>query len=156
MKNYLNSKLILFNRILSKNKSVISDKFLKEFKILKKISKKRGFRLIDINSTKDKLNKIENFNLNDFQLKNLSMAIEAAKILNLSEKKILSSIKKIKDVDGRFELIKKFPNGVKVYVDFAHTPDALLKALLALKEFNTENISLVFGCGGDRDFKKGP
>ena len=156
MKNYLNSKLILFNRILSKNKSVISDKFLNEFKILKKISKKRGLRLIDINSTKDKLNKIENFNLNDFQLKNLSMAIEAAKILNLSEKKILSSIKKIKDVDGRFELIKKFPNGVKVYVDFAHTPDALLKALLALKEFNTENISLVFGCGGDRDFKKRP
>ena len=85
MKNYLNSKLILFNRILSKNKSVISDKFLNEFKILKKISKKRGLRLIDINSTKDKLNKIENINLND-SIKKSFNGNRSSKKLNLSEK----------------------------------------------------------------------
>ena len=39
-------------------------------------------------------------------------------------------------------------------MDFAHTPDALSKTLSALKSRYGNNISLVFGCGGDRDFKK--
>ena len=39
-------------------------------------------------------------------------------------------------------------------MDFAHTPDALNKTLSALKNRYGNNISLVFGCGGDRDFKK--
>ena len=41
-------------------------------------------------------------------------------------------------------------------MDFAHTPDALSKTLNGLKNSYGENISLVFGCGGDRDFKKRP
>ena len=41
-------------------------------------------------------------------------------------------------------------------MDFAHTPDALKKSLNELKKSHKENISLVFGCGGDRDFKKRP
>ena len=86
---------------------------------------------------------------------NLSMAVAAAKLCNLKEK-IFNSLGKIKDVDGRLELIKTFINNIKVYVDFAHTPDALLKSLKALKKLNGDNISVVFGCGGDRDFKKRP
>ena len=66
---------------------------------------------------------------NKFQIKNISMAIAAAKLCNLSEKKIFRTIKKIKDVDGRLELVKKFKNNIKVYVDFAHSPDALLKTI---------------------------
>ena len=61
------------------------------------------------------------------------------------------SLKKIKDVNGRLELVKKFNNNIKVFIDYAHTPDALLKTLnILIKNFG-ENISLVFGCGGDRD-----
>ena len=41
-------------------------------------------------------------------------------------------------------------------LDFAHTPDALLKSIKALNLTYNNNISLVFGCGGDRDFKKRP
>ncbi len=52
--------------------------------------------------------------------------------------------------------MKKFPNQINVYVDFAHTPDALLKVLNYLKIKHGKNISLVFGCGGDRDYKKRP
>ena len=73
-----------------------------------------------------------------------------------SWKKIFSSLKKIKDVNGRLELVKTFSNNVKVYVDFAHTPDALKKVLDTLKDFHGNNITLVFGCGGDRDIKKRP
>ena len=43
-----------------------------------------------------------------------------------------------------------------MYVDFAHTPDALKKTLKALRDLYGDNISIVFGCGGDRDFKKRP
>ena len=55
------------------------------------------------------------------------MAIIAAKLCKLKEKKIYNSLNKIKDVNGRLELIKTFPNKSKVFVDFAHTPDALIK-----------------------------
>ena len=81
------------------------------------------------------------------------MAMVAAKLCQLKEKSILKSLNKIKDIDGRLELIKIFPNNIKVYVDFAHTPDALKKSIDALKKINSNDISLVFGCGGNRDIK---
>ena len=154
MRAYLSAKLILFSKILSKKKALITDKSLKEFSILKKISRKRMLRLIDISEIKRKLNHIKNLKLKEFQLKNLSMAIAAARLVNIKEDKIFNSIKKIKDISGRLELVKTFSNNIKVYVDFAHTPDALMKSLNALKTENGKNITLVFGCGGDRDKKK--
>ena len=51
-------------------------------------------------------------------------------------------------------MAKKYPNGVKVFIDYAHTPDALLKTLSALKSYYRNNITAVFGCGGERDKKK--
>ncbi len=84
------------------------------------------------------------------------MAIIASKLINLKEKQIFNSIKKIKSINGRLELIKTFPNKIKVYVDFAHTPDALFNSLSALKKMHNRNITIVFGCGGDRDKKKRP
>ena len=62
---------------------------------------------------------------------------------------------KLSAVDGRLEYVKTFYN-IKIFVDFAHTPDALQNVLSALKSSYGENITLVFGCGGDRDFKKRP
>ncbi len=156
MKSYLNSKLILFNKILSKKSFIISDSTIKEFKILKKIAKKRKLKLIDIYNIEKKLKKLKNLKMNDFQLKNLAMAIAAAKICKLNDKKIFKSLNKIKGVDGRLELVKTFPNNIKVLIDYAHTPDALFKSISAIKNLYGENISLVFGCGGDRDKKKRP
>ena len=51
----------------------------------------------------------------------------------LSEKKIFSSLIRIKSVNGRLELVRTFPDDIKVYVDFAHTPDALSKSIKSLK-----------------------
>ena len=154
MQAYLDAKLILFSNILPKGKIIISDKSLKEFKLLKKISLKRNLRLIDIAKIREKLIKYLKSSNNEFQIKNLSMAIAAAKLFSIGEKKIFRSLKKIKAVNGRLELIKTFNNNIKVFVDFAHTPDALMKSIRALKISENKNLSLVFGCGGDRDFKK--
>ncbi len=155
MKAYLNAKLILFRKILRKKTKIISDKDILPFKILKKISKKRRLKLVDINNEFLKVkNQLPVFP--DFKKKNLAMAILAAKICGLKDHLIYRKIKNINDVNGRLELVKKFPNKVKVFLDYAHTPDALLKTLECLKNENKKNISIVFGCGGDRDKKKRP
>ena len=104
------------------------------------------------------MNEIEKIKLplkGKFQKKNLSMAILAARLSKLSRKNF-KSLKKIKSVDGRLDLVKTFPNNVKVFVDYAHTPDALIQVISTIKKDFGSNISLVFGCGGERDFKKRP
>ena len=154
MRKYLNAKLHLFKNILKRNRSVISDSNIKEFSTLEKITKKRRLKLIDSNKIRIYLEKKNNLNLNKLQYKNLSMAIAAAKISKLKSEKIYKSLFKIRDVNGRLELIKTFHNNIRVFVDFAHTPDALLKTLNSMNLSNDKNISLVFGCGGDRDKKK--
>ena len=80
MKAYLRAKLILFSKLLPKKSYVIADKFIKEYSILEKISKKRKLRLLDINK---KFDDIKNLSLSlpgSFQIKNLSMAILAARL----------------------------------------------------------------------------
>ena len=156
MRNYLNSKLILFSKLLKKKSYFITDENIKEFSILKKIAKKKKLRLISIN--KKKLN---NFNPRNgliglFQKKNLLMAALLAQICGIKKNKINTALNKIKNVDGRLELIRILPNKSKVYIDYAHTPDALYNSLKSLKDFYKNNISIVFGCGGERDIKKRP
>ena len=94
--------------------------------------------------------------MDEIKIKNLSMAISAAKLCNLKEEQIFKSLNRIRDTNGRIELVKVFPNNVKVFVDFAHTPDALKRVLEVLKRSVSKNIVLVFGCGGERDAKKRP
>ena len=122
--------------------------------MLNLIAKKKKIKILDI---KQEAKKIENYSLNtirDYKRKNLAMAILATKLCGLKDKLIYSSIKKIKSINGRLELVRSYSNNIKVFVDYAHTPDALLKTLKSLKSFYGNNISLVFGCGGDRDKKK--
>ena len=60
---------------------------------------------------------------------------------------------KLTPVSGRLERVSVNP---AVYIDYAHTPDALEKALTALRLHSTASLSLIFGCGGDRDQGKRP
>mgnify|MGYP000850479330 CR=1 FL=1 len=154
MKSYLNAKLILFSKLLPKNSYIITDKSIKEYSNLKKISKKRKLKVLDISEELNQIQKIKVSLMGSFQKKNLSMASIAAKLCNLSSVKINGVLKKIRNVNGRLELIKKYPNNVKVFIDYAHTPDALHEVLKSIKKTSNNNISLVFGCGGERDFKK--
>ena len=156
MKNYLNAKLILFRKILKKRATVISDKKIEPFLSIKKISKKKNLRLIDISKELEKIKSIAKGSTSEFEITNLAMAIKATKLCGLKEKLAYKAIKRIKDVNGRIEFVKKYPNNIKVFVDYAHTPDALNKTIASLKNRYGNNISLVFGCGGERDKKKRP
>ena len=156
MKSYLNAKLKLFSRLLPKKSYVVTDSSLKEYSKLKKITIKRKLRLLDVKNEFDKIKKIPTNLIGAFQIKNLSVAVVLAKICRLKTDKIYSVLKKINNVPGRLQLIKRFPNNIRVFIDYAHTPDALQEALKSIKNQFRDNISLVFGCGGERDFKKRP
>ena len=176
MKHYLNAKLILFTKLLKKQQNIITDNEIPEFSNLKKIAKKNNLKLLTIgkkNSTfQFKLikpyNNFQNvvFKYNKknytiqipliglFQIKNLFMSILAAKLSGLDIKKTLQIVKKIKEVNGRLQLVKTLPNQTKIFVDYAHTPDALDTTLKTLREHYGIKSDVVFGCGGERDKKK--
>ncbi len=156
MTSYLNAKLILFKEILKKNSTIICDKEIDQYSIIKKIARKKNLNIIDISKEIKKIKNHTNDFSTDFKIKNLAMAIAASKMIGLKDKFIYRSIKKIKDVSGRLELIRKYSNNIKIFVDYAHTPDALNQTLESLKNKYGNNISLVFGCGGERDKKKRP
>jgi murE/murF fusion protein len=156
MKDYLNAKLTLFSKLLPYKSYIISDKFIKEFSTLKNISRKRELRLLDITKKINQIKNVSDSIVGTFQKKNLAMAILAAQLCGLKSTKIKNTLKKIENIEGRLELIKKFPNNIRVFIDYAHTPDALSKVIKSLVETYGNKISLVFGCGGERDFKKRP
>lgn len=68
----------------------------------------------------------------------------------------VQALSKVKPVLGRMQRVPATIDQPMVIIDFAHTPDALEKALLALKRHAEGRIWCVFGCGGDRDAGKRP
>jgi len=68
----------------------------------------------------------------------------------------LDSVARLTGVPGRIELAARHPNGAAIYVDYAHTPDALATVLSALRPHAHGRLAVVFGCGGDRDRGKRP
>jgi UDP-N-acetylmuramoyl-L-alanyl-D-glutamate--2,6-diaminopimelate ligase len=89
-----------------------------------------------------------------FQADNALMA--AALAMALGERDALDRLDTLSGVRGRLELAARLPNGAAVYVDYAHTPDALERLLTALRPHTAGRLHVVFGAGGDRDRGKRP
>lgn len=68
---------------------------------------------------------------------------------------VVAGIESLRYVPGRLELLPS-PPGIRVYLDYAHTPDGLEKVLQAVEEYPHNRIILVFGCRGNRDRGKRP
>ena len=62
----------------------------------------------------------------------------------------------LQGVRGRLELVARHANGAPIYVDYAHTPDALETVLAAIRPHVSGRLAVVFGAGGDRDPGKRP
>jgi UDP-N-acetylmuramoyl-L-alanyl-D-glutamate--2,6-diaminopimelate ligase len=88
--------------------------------------------------------------IGEFNLYNILAASAAAIALGVDLKGIREGIEALRAVPGRMERV---PNrqGLALVVDYAHTPDALERALRSLRPFVTGRLITVFGCGGDRD-----
>ena len=91
--------------------------------------------------------------LGKFNLSNLLTVIGAAGVQGFALDKILQAVAQLKAVAGRMEVIDANARPT-VVVDYAHTPDALEKALQALRIHCKGKLWVVFGCGGDRDTGK--
>ena len=90
-----------------------------------------------------------------FNLYNILAAVATALSLGIPQEQIRSGIKALETVPGRLERVSSVGEP-PVFVDYAHTGDALEKVLTALSEFRIKRIITVFGCGGDRDRTKRP
>ena len=90
-----------------------------------------------------------------FNVSNLLAVIACLLVQGESLHHILAVVPRLQPVPGRMETVR-LKNGVLAIVDYAHTPDALAKALQAARPFCEGRLFCVFGCGGDRDRKKRP
>ncbi len=91
-----------------------------------------------------------------FQIWNLMGALTALLAEGRAADQLMALIPQLKPVRGRIELVGQTANGAPVFVDYAHTPDALQTVLKAVREHASGALSVVFGCGGNRDKGKRP
>ncbi|MCW2283040.1 UDP-N-acetylmuramoyl-L-alanyl-D-glutamate--2,6-diaminopimelate ligase [Rhodoblastus acidophilus] len=90
-----------------------------------------------------------------FQAENALVAAGLALAAGAPADGVFAALEQLKGAPGRLERVGD-RNGAPVFVDYAHKPDALEKAIAALKPFAKNRLIVVFGCGGDRDAGKRP
>ena len=166
VQKYKLAKLKLFTKYLNKKGvAIINDKIsgLEKFKkkILEKnkvitygeslsdVYIKKNIKNIDLKIFKKKYS-IENTDFSKIGLENLSCAIAVCVALKMSLNEIINSLDNIQSPPGRMQKINVKGSFYKVYVDYAHTPDALQKILENFSHLKKKP-NIVFGCGGERD-----
>lgn len=171
--NYLLAKLKLFTDHLSEEGIAILNSDIEEIKFIKDNLDKHKIKYLcvgandycKITKTSSSLkgqninfifdNKNYAFNttiIGSFQASNLLIAGLSVYYTSFDFSKVISALTKVKAVKGRMERV----NRTNIFIDYAHTPDALEKALTELKNIKAKGgkLSVIFGCGGNRDTTK--
>lgn len=91
-----------------------------------------------------------------FQADNVLAALGLALACGADQAEALAALERLEGVPGRLQKVAERANGAAIFVDYAHTPDALESVLTALKPHAARRLVAVFGCGGDRDSGKRP
>jgi len=173
MESYLNAKIKLFKKLNEHQFAIINadDKFSSDFILSTKakivtygFNKNADITILksyfSINGMKasiqihDTIVSIETCLIGSYNLSNIIASIAVCICIGIPVKAIVKSLKKLKPVPGRMEEISCSCPG-KVFIDYAHTPDAyekLFSNLANIVDKKTKIISL-FGCGGNRDYK---
>ncbi len=174
--NYLQAKLRIFD-IMHEGVAVInadlpeSDKIItlcqnKNHKILSLGKGGKYIELYDITPTSNgsqiafsvmgRLYTVNTHLIGEFQAYNLltALALVAGCGANIDE--IVATLEYVAAVPGRMQGVRINNDFARIYVDYAHTPDALEKVLLVLRPYTEAKLWVVFGCGGDRDKGKRP
>ena len=94
--------------------------------------------------------------MGDFQISNALAAVALAIASGEDAEETIAQLQHLVGAPGRVQLAGKAPAGAHVFVDYAHTPDALSNVIAALRPHAAERLHVVFGCGGDRDPGKRP
>ena len=94
--------------------------------------------------------------IGEFQALNALTAAGLALSLGLSFDAVADGLRHLNPVKGRLEFVTETASGAGIFVDYAHTPDGLNVLLRAARPHTAGKLTLVFGCGGDRDALKRP
>jgi UDP-N-acetylmuramoyl-L-alanyl-D-glutamate--2,6-diaminopimelate ligase len=90
-----------------------------------------------------------------FQVQNAAVAAGLAIATGAEPGRVFAALEHLTGAKGRLELAGA-KNGAPIFIDYAHKPDALKKALEALRPYAKGKLTVVFGAGGDRDAGKRP
>ena len=178
MECYFEAKKRLFTDILPKGKYAILNGDDPYFVELYRICKERGQHVIDYgrNAISLRIMNIEpqadGYNVEisiyrnpytfylpltgEFQIYNLLCALgliiaTTNPLESIDFKRLLQKVALLPLVPGRLELVATHPSGALIYIDYAHKPEALKEALIALRPKTRGKLYVVFGCGGNRD-----
>ena len=92
----------------------------------------------------------------EFQAMNVLAALGLAIATGAAPADAVAVLSRLDGVPGRMQFVGETPAGAAVFVDYAHTPDALETVLTALRPHTKGRLTVVFGAGGDRDRGKRP
>jgi UDP-N-acetylmuramoyl-L-alanyl-D-glutamate--2,6-diaminopimelate ligase len=159
MEKYFECKMLLFKETICDGGIAVLNADIAEFKKIKEIALARDLKVIPY-SAKDNDSILEKTNLQgDFQKANLLCALLSIicyyKLDQEQIELLTNNLHKIKPAEGRMQLVAT-KNNAKIFIDYAHTPDALQNVLTTAKKMPHNNLYVLFGCGGDRDKSKRP
>lgn len=175
---YLEAKQKLFSDCLAVGGTAVLNADVAEFPALAAIARDRGIEVVDYGwqarrlqlvdrapelvgqtleiSVDGKPRRFRSGLVGAFQAHNilaaLGLVVAGGAPLDLA----LEALTELRGAPGRMQLVARHPSGAPAFVDYAHTPDALAKALEALRPHTKGRLAVVFGCGGDRDKGKRP
>ncbi|MAM61613.1 UDP-N-acetylmuramoyl-L-alanyl-D-glutamate--2,6-diaminopimelate ligase [Maritimibacter sp. UBA3975] len=177
--DYFNAKARLFNRVLPDDGVAVINVDDPRGRELEEIAQARGQEVISIGRTEDCTLQLTSqryhttgqqirflYNgrpqtaqldlIGGFQAENVLVAAGLAIASGCEPEEVFSTFPALTTVRGRMQLAARRDNGAAIFVDYAHTPDAISKALEALRPHVLGKLVIVFGAGGDRDTTKRP
>ena len=160
MEEYFDAKLLVENKYLKDDKSLVIPKLEKE--LYETIIKRAPNTRLKLSKTLEErgfgtsLDERPLFYHSTYNQSNAELALQLNADLYGEEKLKNVSLKDIKTPSGRFSIIELSNNNMAI-IDYAHTPDALMNIGAAIKNaFPSHSLTVVFGCGGNRDKTKRP
>jgi UDP-N-acetylmuramoyl-L-alanyl-D-glutamate--2,6-diaminopimelate ligase len=175
--DYRAAKMRLFNSLLPEGAAAVADADEEDAKRVEEIARKRGLRYFSVGRAGKNLQlasaALDGFSqrleiladgtkysvklplVGAFQVSNALVAAGLAIVTGSDTKKALGALENLKGASGRLEFAGE-KNGAPIFIDYAHTPDALENALTALRPYVRGKLAVVFGAGGDRDPGKRP
>lgn len=178
MESYLKAKEELFSRVMETDGTAVLNADIPEFAELAEICRRRGIKVMSYGRNGSDLKilsrvphaegqtleteiegrpyRLELPLIGEFQAMNVLCAVGMVIAMHGFSGKIIDSLPHLKGAPGRLDLAGRLANGAAVYVDYAHTPDALENVLKTMRHHTVGKLSVVFGCGGDRDKLKRP
>lgn len=176
VEEYFNAKKRLFSELLPPKKTAVLNIDSELVKDVRQICEERGHRIITVGRDDGDIRLLDQRSsssgqeitvsyqseiydislplVGKFQATNALMALGLVIGCGGDVKKAFNALAYLRPVRGRMEQAGRHPNGGRIYVDYAHTPDALETVLKSLRPHVRGNLSVVFGCGGDRDRAK--